>query len=177
MKINGYQLREALKRLTLQRDVLQSQFKESLHTFEISSTPPSPIKLMDSLEKTEFQIALLEEAQQKFNQIVRVNVQNETFSLVRAVKLVGGAARREKLWKDIILPQNVSRYSFPEPLSRNKDTVYAVPTISKEEALIQSKDATLFASALRNAIAKGNNAEVDIESIGLNEEHFTSLFQ
>jgi hypothetical protein len=174
MKINGYQLREAIKRLSLSRDAFLSQFKDSLYTFEKEQTNLSPIKLMYLLEKAEYQTAIVEEAQQKFNQIVTVSVQNETMTLARAVKLVGGAARREKLWKEVIVPKN--RYGLLEPvmLTRNKDSEYAIPTISKEEALLQSHDASIFASSLRNAIAKGNNAE--IERIGIKEEQFQNIF-
>lgn len=176
MQINGYQIREAIKRWMLQRDTFQAQFKDSLHTFGENEKKISPIKVMHQFEMSDFNVALLESIQQRFNQIVKVTVQKDVITLAMAVKLVGGAGRREKMWREAAIPKK-DRYSYRDDLTRSKDTEYAQPTLTQEQAIEHSQDASRFASALRNAIAKGNSVEVNIESLDMNEAVYKSLFE
>lgn len=175
MQINGYQIREAIKRWMLQRDTFQSQFKDSLFAFENDAKNP-PLKIMNLFEAADYNVARLESIQQRFNQIVNVTVQKDTMPLTMAVKLVGGAGRREKLWRDAAIPKK-DRYSYRDDTSRSKDNEYARSTITQEVAVQQSQDASRYASAIRNAIARGNSTDVNIESLDLTEDEFKLLFE
>ncbi len=177
MKINGYQIREAIKRWMLQRDTFQSQFKDSLYVFEGDESKNSPQSLMADFTKADENVAMLESTQQQFNQIVKVNIQEKTLSLAMAVKLVGGAGRREKLWREAAVPKK-DKYSYrSDEKTRDKDTEYAKPVISQSQAVQFSQNAGRFASALRNAIAIGNSQSVNIESLDLSEEEYKTLFE
>jgi hypothetical protein len=175
MKLNGYLIREAIKRWTLYKDTIQAQFKESLYYFD-EDQKADPIAVMNEFSKAEYAVAYLEEAQQRFNQIVQVTVLNETMPLTRAVKLVGGAGRQEKMWRDASIKKK-DRYSYDDKLSRSKDTEYAKPAISRAEAIDSSAKASKFAAALRNAIARGNNTDVNLESLLLSDSDYTRLFE
>lgn len=175
MKVNGYLIREAIKRWTLYKDTIQAQFKESLYYFD-EDQKADPIAVMNEFSKAEYAVAYLEEAQQRFNQIVQVTVLNETMPLTRAVKLVGGAGRQEKMWRDASIKKK-DRYSYDDKLSRSKDTEYAKPAISRAEAIDSSAKASKFAAALRNAIARGNNTDVNLESLLLSDSDYTRLFE
>jgi hypothetical protein len=175
MKINGYLIREAIKRWTLYRDTVQAQFKESLYYFD-EDQKSDPIAVMNEFNKADSSIAYLEEAQQRFNQIVQVTVLNETMPLTRAVKLVGNAGRREKMWRDASIKKK-DRYSYDDKMSRSKDTEYAKSAISRADAIEESAKSSKFAAALRNAIARGNNTDVNLESLLLSESDYTRLFE
>lgn len=176
MTVNGYQIREAIKRWMLLRDTVQSQFKDSLHTFgDDELDKKSPVEIMKLFETADYNVARLEQIQQKFNQIVMVPVQEKSIPLALAVKLVGGAGRREKMWREAAVPKK-DRYSYRDELSRNKDTEYARPTLPQNKCLEFSQKSSVYASSLRNAIAKGNSNEVSAESIGLTEDDYKVLF-
>lgn len=177
MQINGYQIREAIKRWMLTRDTVQSQFKDSLHMFEgiDEDQKRKPLAIMNEFEMCDYKVALLEEVQQRFNQCVNVTVISDSMPLARAVKLVGGAGRREKMWREAAVPKK-DRYAYDDKLKRDKDAIYARPTLTQEQALTQSKEANRYASALRNAIARGNNTDVNIESLKLTMDDYKELF-
>jgi hypothetical protein len=175
MQVNGYQIREAIKRWTLYKDTIQAQFKDSLHYFD-EDQKANPVAVMNELDKAEFAVAYLEEVQQRFNQIVQVTVLGEIMPLTRAVKLVGGAGRKEKMWRDASIKKK-DRYSYDDKMSRSKDTEYAKSAISRSDAIAESAKASKFAAALRNAIARGNNSDVNIESLTLTEPDYTRLFE
>ena len=177
MKINGYQIREAIKRWRLQRDLASSQFDSSLYSFESEAgNTLSPEQVMKDFEAADRAIARLEEVQQRYNQTVRCDVQREEVTLALAVKLVGGAGRREKMWRSASTPKR-DRYAYrDETRSRNKDTEYAQRTMSQEDCVTLSKASSRYASALRNAIARANNSEVDIEAVRLEEAEAKRLF-
>lgn len=176
MKVNGYQIREAIKHWTLLRDTLICNFNESLHVFEGETISSSPIELMSKFDNADQNIAKLECCQQKFNQIVLVKIQDKSMTLSLAVKLVGGAGRREKLWRDAATPKK-DRFSYRDEMTRSKDTEYARPVLTKDVILQNSESSMRYASALRAAIAQGNSQEVNIESLDLTSSDYKTLFQ
>ena len=174
----GIKFERPSNRWRLQRDVASGQFDQSLYAFAgDENSVLTPQQVMESFDEADRAIARLEEIQQRYNQTVRVQVQKETTTLALAVKLVGGAGRREKMWRSAASPKR-DRYSFRDEVrSRNKDTEYANRTITQEDCVDFSRAAARYASALRNAIARGNNSDVDIEAIGLEESEATTLFR
>lgn len=176
MKINGYQIRESIKRWIIQRDTFANQFRENLYVFE-GEQKSSPVEVMKSFDRADRAIARLEEIQQLYNQTVKCDVQGEITTLALCVKLVGGAGRRAKMWRDAG-PGKPEKYSYrDERRERNRDTDYAQRQISVEDAVDYSTEAAKYASALRNAIAKGNCEMVNCESLGVFEREYQELFE
>lgn len=175
-KINGYQLRQAIKRWALQREIASGSFKDSLYSFE-GDEKDTPEGIMLDFEQSDNNMARLEELQQIYNQFVTCHVLNQSISLARCVKLVGGAGRREKMWREALLGKK-DRYSYNDD-SRERDSnkEYAKRTISAASCSANAKQSAQLASAIRNAIASGNATEVDIEKLGLSVEEFYKLFQ
>ena len=175
MKVNGYQIREAIKRWLLQRDTLAKQFNENLYAFE-DEQKPSPLEVMRQFDKADRSMARLEEVQQLYNQHVRCDVQGESETLALCVKLVGGAGRRSKMWRDAG-PGKPDRYSYrDERRERSRDTDYANRQVSVDECVSYATEAAKYASALRNAIAKGNCAEVECDTLGVSDSEYAELF-
>lgn len=167
MKVNGYKLREALKMKALELSTIQSQFDESLFSFE-GDKKELPGDIANKIAKLEVEIAMLQAAQSEYNLQVKVEVEGKTLPLEAAVKMVGGAGRLSKMWRTAAQGSKRDRWDRGFPTTRNKEDVVAQPTISKSEALEQAKAAEKYAAALRNAIAVGNNKEVAIDWIGEN---------
>jgi len=176
MKVNGYQLREGIKRWLLQRDAASSAFKDSLFSFndEDKSTPD---KVMLEFDKADHNLARLEEIQQCYNRIVLCNVMSKQITLALCVKLVGGAGRREKMWREAAVGKK-DRFSYREEASRERDSSkeYAKRVLSVKDCSDASQAAAKYASALRNAIARGNATEVEVANLVITDDECNVLF-
>jgi len=165
MKITGFQLSYRLKELQDAREIAVSQFNDSLFQFpDEEGAKSTPEALMRLLEECERKIAILQVAQARYNLAARVEVQGQVMTLHEAVKLVGGAGRIAKMWKEAAKKTTTNPYSFGE-LSRDKDHEYARRTVSVPECLEYSTRATRWASALRQAIQLANSRELEIEDL------------
>lgn len=176
MKINGFQIKETIGRWLLQRDTLSNQFRDNLYAFE-GEEKPNPENVMKSYDQADRSMARVQEIQQLFNQVTKVEVQGETITLALCVKLVGGAGRRAKMWRDAG-PGKQDRYSYrDESRERNKDTDYAKRLVTVDDCVLNSIEAAKYASALRNAIARGNSTDIECEKIGITEVEHHTLFE
>jgi hypothetical protein len=161
MKVTGYQLREALRRWTTRLDIASKQFNASLYQFE-TDRQRSPMEISEDFEKAEVAVAILQETQQAYNGLVKVNVQGHEMTLALAVKRVGTAARLEKMWRSAASDRGVRDRYYSRELTRNKDDVVAVRQVSVEDALQKAEEAARRSSALREAIAVANATELDM---------------
>lgn len=178
MKVNGFQLREAIKRWTLQRDTIAAQWTESLWRFQ-DEDKPGPEKLMAQFETADVRLARLEEIQERYNLRQNFVLDGTEFTLAMGVKLIGGAGRREKMWRQAAGGANTpdrwgNRDARPE---RDPDKTYAVRSMPPAECLGMSLTAARWASQLRNAISLANTRDIDIEEIGLSIEEAERLLQ
>jgi hypothetical protein len=175
--VNGYQLREAIKRWMLQRDSTSSSFNESLYAFE-GESKEGPETVMANFEAADRNLARLEELQQLYNQSVLCNVQGQQITLALCVKMVGGAGRREKMWREAAVPKK-DRYSYREDPVRERDNTkeYSKRTLTVQQCSEQSQKAAKYASAIRNAIARGNATDVTCEKLHLTEAEYITLFE
>jgi len=163
MKVTGYQIREAVRRHELARDTSAQMFKKALHVFE-DEEKIHPREVMKQFKSAEDAVVLLQEAQQKYNLAVLVDVQGKQMTLCSAVKRLGGAGRAEKMWRDSVVEKE-DRYAMNERLERNKDTIRAKKTLTFDEAIDAANKAAGLAGALRAAVAMGNSREVELEGL------------
>jgi hypothetical protein len=160
--INGYRLREALKEKQLELATLQSQWDESLVAFA-GEEKARPDDLANAIFKLEMNIARLQELQSDYNLKVKVDVCDVIYTLECCIKIVGGAGRLSKRWREAAKGEKVDRYDRGGILYKEKDKEYAKPVISKTAALIFAKAREKYASQVRNAIAKGNLTDIEYE--------------
>lgn len=166
MKTTGFQISYRLRELQDAREITTSQFNDSLFQFEAEAgSKVSPVDLMRLLDEYERKIAALQVAQAQFNLAVRVDVLGRAMSLHEAVKLVGGAARIAKMWKDAAKNTGGNPYAYGGAQSRDKDHEYARRMVSVQECLEAATQANRWASALRQAIQLGNAVELEIEGL------------
>ena len=131
---------------------------------------------MAKFEEADKAMARVEEIQQRFNQHVSCDVENVELSLAYCVKMVGGAGRREKMWRSAAVKKR-DRWGGNTPnLERSKDSEYASRTIPQNECLNKAKEASSFATALRSAIAHANATKVDLEKLGVGSAEAKKLF-
>ena len=168
MKVTGYRLRQAIKEMETQRDLLAARFADCLKEFE-GEEKPDPLDVMGLYQQAEIELATLQSAQAEYNVQVTVYPHmpvggtKASMTLSEAIKQVGGAGRVEKMWKTAALgPKN--RYGY-ESDSRDRDAVVAKKKISAEGAGKMAKRAGKWASSLREAIQLGNATELDIEGL------------
>lgn len=161
MKVTGYKLREAIRRVELQRDTVAGLFKDSLYVFE-GEAKADPIELMKKFRDAEYAVAALQEAQQRYNLRVSFVVCGKVLSLAVAVKMLGGAGRTAKMWRDAIAKRE-DRYG--RDLERSRDTEAAKRVVAYDVALREANKADAYAGELRAAVAAGNATEMEIEEL------------
>ena len=176
MKINGFQIKETIGRWLLQRDTLANQFRDNLYAFE-GEDKPNPENVMKRFDEADRNMARLQEIQQLFNQATKVEVQGKEVTLALAVKLMGGAGRRAKMWREAG-PGKPDRYSYrDERHERSRDTDYAKRLVTVDDCVLHSIEASKYASALRNAMALGNSTDIECETLGVGEAEHGTLFE
>lgn len=165
MKVNGNQIKQAIKMKGLELDSVSSTFDESLFKFA-DETKRTPEEIADDILKLETEISKLQAAQKFYNVNVKFDYEERQISLQEAVNLVGGTGRVSKLWRKASKGEKKDRYGYGrDSKTRNKEEEVAEPTITKTEALKLFKDAERKASALRNGIAEANTIPVEIDFI------------
>jgi len=149
----------------LELATVSSTFEESLYKFE-GEDKQTPQEVADNITKLEREISTLQTAQSRYNLGVTVVVgaTKEKLTLEQAVKLVGGAGRVAKLWRNAAKGEKRDRYGYGDRVkTRKADEVTATATVTREEALTKARNAESFAGSLRNAIAFGNTTELDLD--------------
>jgi len=164
MLVNGYKLQHSLRELEQTREVLAQQFSDNVMQFESQEEKLELREVFARFTSLEKKVAQVQVAQARYNLAVQVNVLGETMSLHEAVKLVGGAGRAEKMWREVVKGQKTSRL-YGGDTTRTKDVEYAKRSISVSDAFGQAKHAAKVASALRQAIQLGNATDLELEGL------------
>lgn len=169
MKTTGYRLQQAIREQVERRELAESRFSGSLNKFP-DETKSDPIKLMAEFEDAERRIALLQAAQAKYNLQVQVEVDDteagSKVSLMEAVKLLGGAQRVEKKWREAAKGEE-DRYGGRV---RDRDSIVAQRQVDPDKCAELAKVAAKRVRALRYAIQKGDAVELDLQvELGLED--------
>lgn len=164
MKITGYALREALKAHELTRDTAASMFDPSLKRWP-DEEKQSPQSVVDAFLKAEAAIAALQTAQCRYNLAVTVEFEGRVITLAEAIKLVGGLARVEKMWRTIATPKK-DRYGYDQT-TRDPNVVMTVMTVSVQEAATLAQASAKRAGSLRALIATANAQSVEDNDVAL----------
>ena len=161
MQVNGYQLKEAVRRWKTRTDIANKQFHEALYAFE-GETKSDPATLGDAFTTAWANYAKAQETQQIFNAQIQVQVQDQRITLQLAVKLIAGAGIAEKMWRTAATDTGRDKYSYRE-MTRTTDTIVAQRQITQTHAMQRADQAARYAAALRAAIATGNALTIDLE--------------
>jgi hypothetical protein len=162
MQVTGYKIQHKLKELEQLKEVTAQQFNDNIMQFASQNEKLELPEVFGSYTSLEKRIARLQAAQTRYNLAVNVSVLGETMSLLEAVKLIGGAGRSEKMWKDVV-KGNKSRHHMYTEQTRSKDQEYAVRSVSINDAVGFAQQATKIAGALREAIQVGNATEIELD--------------
>lgn len=165
--INGYRIREALKQWHNRRQIASTQYNTSLYYFEGEDHLPL-VQVVKNFRLADENYAKLQELQQWYNARVMVETKNADgkpvmMSLSYAVKVLGGAGRIEKMWRDACSDKQ-DRYgsSYGRDRERDKDKEYAKRSVSIPEATNLVEAASRYSMFLRSEIARANNTSVNI---------------
>lgn len=162
MKVNGYKLREAIRRWQLRRDTASGQFPKVINKFP-NEDKPHPETVGAAALKAEFVLAALQTAQAQYNSRVFVPYAGQEWSLTRCIKTVGGLGRIEKMWRTAATVEK-DRYSYGAE-TRDASHVVAARVISYDEAGKIAAEFGAQLGALREAIATGNARDVEITDL------------
>ena len=163
MKVTGNKIREALRRAVFRRQILDQQFATTLYAFE-GEQKATPQNTAEDFQKADSDVAMLQAIQQYFNQNTAVKTSDGKMPLALAIKLIGGAGRVEKMWREAAGGGKKDRYAYGDNKTRNKDEIRAELQVTPEEALKKADKAARRASSLREAIADGNAKELKISN-------------
>jgi len=171
MEVTGYKLMQALKEAAFAKETAEQVFDDSLWKFE-GEQKISPEVAMEAYKVAETRFATLQAAQGVYNQSIFITISGKNIPLALAVKLVGGAGRMEKKWREAAKIKTDKHSLFDDRQYRKRDegTEYAKKTISPKDAAEQAKKAAKYASALREAIQVANATVKDFTD--LKPEHF-----
>jgi hypothetical protein len=164
MKTTGYALREAIKQHELRKDTAAGAFDGSLKMWPGENKEP-PTTIVDTFLRAEAAIAKLQTVQAKYNLTVQVEFDGRKMPLSEAIKLIGGIARVEKMWRSVAAPKK-DRYGYDRD-ERQAGVTVAVATMTSSEAVKLAQAAAKRAGALRATIATANAQEVEIENLDL----------
>jgi hypothetical protein len=160
--VNGYQLREAIRKWELRRVTLANQFTDVLTAYP-NEKKPKPEAVAEDLLVAENAVAQLQTAQQEYNLAVTVDVQGTKMTLAHAVKLIGGAGRISKLWGTAAGRGKKDRdFGYRSDGERDPTKVYKERQISVEDATKRAEAADRYAGAIRSAISTGNATSVNL---------------
>ena len=162
MKVTGYKIQHKHKELEQLKEVAAQQFNDNIMQFESQNEKMELPEVFANYTSLEKRIARLQAAQCLYNLSVDVSVLGERMTLLEAVKLVGGAGRSEKMWKDVVKGNKTRHHGYGEQ-TRSKDQEYAVRSVSINDAVGFAQQATKIAGALREAIQVGNANEVELD--------------
>lgn len=164
MKISGFGLQLALKRLTAQRELELARFGETLYQFE-GEKKPHPDEVAEKYLQLERKIAKVQSAQAKYNSGIDLG----PMSLQEAVKFIGGLTRLERLWKGQVKPKETPRWMGGEGNSkiRDKEKDYAMAVFSTDELMTRAMRTNGQVAELRAAIQRFNANEKTLEELGL----------
>ncbi len=172
MKINGFLIREAIRRWDLRRDAAANVFKQSLFRFS-GEVKTSPIEIEARFVRAESATASLQTSQSRYNLLVMVVVFDMEITLSEAIKRIGGAGRLEKMWREAAAPKRDS-YSYERDImERELDKERAAPTLTENEIMDRAHKAAAYAGALRAAIAAGNGTLIEHSDINLDSSLLT----
>jgi hypothetical protein len=160
IKVTGFQLRNALNSLRLQRDAAYRTLEASQFAFE--GEIKDPIAASVEVEALETRIAKIETAQMAYNLAINVTFQGQPVSLAFAVKHVGGRGRIAKQWRGVVAPKK-DRYSTYDDLTRvrDNDKEVAKQVVDMPVAFQQFQGQEKAAVDLRNAIAVANGQQFE----------------
>jgi hypothetical protein len=166
MVVTGYALRNAIRRWQLRRDTAAAQFSGSLTKFE-GEDKQTPDAVATEFLNAEKAIARLQAAQNEYNGRVKIVVPGmDNMTICTAVKLVGGAARLEKMWRAVVAPIRERWETSNVSLgTRNKTEERAAWTMSTKDMADRTAKAAALTGALRSGIAEGNSIKIDIEGL------------
>lgn len=166
MQINGYKLREAIKKLNLQIEIHENQFDNNTKAFANDDK-----KSLESITKDWFEaedkICSLQEALNDYNLKVRVDVPGMgKLSLAKIIKLIGPAGRIEKKWRRLAAPKKDRYDRYDEPGVKEEGKEYAVKTYTIDEAMKMAIVWGDKVAALRGALSVANATMVDLDIPG-----------
>lgn len=162
MKVNGFQLREAVRRWELIRENAAKQFPATHWAFEGETDRLTPDATMERYVQADTAIAKLQTWQQQYNLSVPLDVLGFHMTLSEAVKRLGAAGRAEKMWRVALNDEGQERYSNRRDIVRPKDEIRAKKLMKPDALMERANKASKFSGALRAAIAKGNVTEVEL---------------
>lgn len=163
MKTTGYALREAIKQHELRRDTASRVFTSSLKMFE-GEVKEHPEEIMGAFLKAEDAIARLQTAQMRYNLSVFVTAQGRTLVLATAIKLLGGIARAEKMWRTATGPKENPYAPYGDDV-REMNQIRAKATIKTQDAMKLAATEAKRSAALRQAVAVANATEIEVEGL------------
>lgn len=158
MNITGYKISEAIDQHRLKLDALNTEFTDSLTTFE-GDAKRKPSEVSAEIVLEERAIADLQTVQARFNLAVKVDVLGDSMTLMQAIKRKGGVGRVGKLWKGAVPVK--SRYDG----IRTTDQIIAKPQVTQTEVTRAVSMASRSERAMQAAIAMANAQHVEIDGI------------
>ena len=162
LRVNGYDIRNAIRRWLDRSQRSETKFRDSLWSFDKEVKQGVVNEPANKFWEANIAVVKLELLQQKYNHTTTVKIDNKDMSLAEAVMLQGPSGRMEKLWKFAATDTGEDRSYRSRSLTRNKDEVSAQRTLDEETAAGHCETSAIFAAHVRRAVAVGNNSEIEV---------------
>lgn len=164
MRVNGFQIREAIKQWNLKREMAVKVFNDAGFAFD-GETKTHPVEAAEAVRHSDEAVARLETFQQQFNSVQGFEFNGKTISLAQAVKMIAGIGRLENLWKTYAskgLGGNDHHKSWGEPPStvRKEGEIHAKRTLPLAECVANAAKYAKQQAALRALISSANGTQI-----------------
>lgn len=164
MRVNGFQIREAIKQWNLKREMAVKVFNDAGFAFD-GETKTSPIEAAEAVRNSDEAVARLETFQQQFNSVQGFEFNGKTISLAQAVKMIAGIGRLENLWKTYAskgLGGNDHHRSYGETPTtiRKEGEIHAKRTLPLAECVANAAKYAKQQAALRALISSANGTQI-----------------
>lgn len=153
----GWQIKHTLKKIRTRIDLLESEFGSSTTHFE-GDPRPDLVALDNEIDKLEQKYVQVQHLQTLYN------LQSKTANgcLLDAVRRAGSTGRRRKRWEALVKgTKTTSRSLFGDSSTQRKaDTVYALSSVSKEEAKARYVEVEAIACNTGESIENANSFSI-----------------
>lgn len=166
MKVTGYKFKQAIKELKDRVEVTRNNMSNSVKYFP-SQDKPDVYKMFNDYKEAEIRLAMIQTYNQQYNLEVKVDVAGKKISLAQAVKMLGGASRCEKFWREAAKSDSMSspggrRFSRYHQLeARDKEKEYPVRVVEESICLDEAAKESRYVSRLKEAIQTGQATQVN----------------
>lgn len=163
MKINGFDLREAIRHWSARKTLLGKVFVDAGFAYT-GESKPAPAEVSAQLEQASRHLAELEVLQAQYNRSQRLHFEGGEINLAVGLKLAGAMTQQSNMWRGYAERGLLTFAAYRDDLTqgRKADENFAKRQMPSAMAMAKAEDYLRRAAQLRGAIALANANSMEL---------------